>query len=207
MNVAINRSVLFIVLLVLTGCRREVDADAFSATSIAGIRLGVGISEYLDDSDGIGVDKCITEQGQVDIGRLKATHSAGVSKICGILVERNSGKIARVRASLDGWDGDEARVKAKYAELCKQYADEGAIKVLDTRSNANYSLGYGEIGFCEWLVGNGESRTLHRVVLMCEGNHWSIQLQISNVDLLRKVVEGIAARDAEIMKKLEAVTP
>ena len=104
---------------------------------------------------------------------------------------------------MDGWDGDETRVKAKYAELCKRYADEGAINVFDTRSNANYSLGYGEVGFSEWLVGSGENRTLHRAVLKCEGNHWSIQQQISDVKLMREVVEGIAARDAEIMKKLE----
>ena len=57
------------------------------------------------------------------------------------------------------------------------------------------------------VVGSGEKRALHRVVLVCEGNRWSIQQQISNVCLMRKVVERIAARDAEIMKKLEEVAP
>ena len=207
MKVAINRSVMFFALLVVIGCRREVDTDAFSATSIAGIELGESISEYIDVSGGIGVGKCISEQGQVDLRCLKATHSTGATKICGILVEQNSGRIARVRASFDGWEGDETRAKAKYAELCKRYADESAVKILDTKSNANYSLGYGEIDFCEWLVGSGEKRALHRVVLVCEGNRWSIQQQISNVCLMRKVVERIAARDAEIMKKLEEVAP
>ena len=206
MKVAINRLVILIVLLITIGCRREVDADAFSARSIAGVELGEKVSEYIDDTDGIGVDECVSEQGQVNVRLIKVPRSTGVPKICGILVERNSGRIARVSASLDGWDGDEARVKTKYAELCRQYAKEGAIKIFDTRSNANCSLGYGEIGFCEWLVGSGENRALHRVVLMCEGSHWSIQQQISDLRLLQKVIEGIAARDAEIMKKLEAST-
>lgn len=206
MKVAINKLSIFIILLVVIGCRREVGMDVFSATSIAGIGLGENIREYVDASGGSGADDYISDQGHVDIGRLRAEHSTGVSKVCGILVERDSGRIAQVSASLDGWDGDETRVKTRYAELCRRYADEGAIKVLDTWSDANYSLGYGEIGFCEWLVGSGENRALHRIVLMCEGNHWSIQQHVSNVDLLRKVVEGIAARDAEIMKQLEDAT-
>ena len=44
MKVAINRSVMFFALLVVIGCRREVDADAFSVTSIAGIELGESIT-------------------------------------------------------------------------------------------------------------------------------------------------------------------
>ena len=40
------------------------------------------------------------------------------------LVERGSGKIARASAVLDAWDGDESRVRAKFAKIAAQDAEK-----------------------------------------------------------------------------------
>ena len=188
---------LAVVLQVALGCNREAALDDFSVSSLAGIGVGDDIRAYVDGADGVDLDAILSAQGNADIRKLRSVNQKGVAKVRGVLVERGSGKIARASAVLDAWDGDESRVRAKFAEIVSRYDGTGV-----PASDSNASRGGGEIEVREWTLGEKDCRCLHRIVLCCENGHWSIRQEISNLVLMGRVIAEIAAQDAEKMKRL-----